>query len=189
LKATEFEPGPTGRLPFRRRVAIAAALVLVCAVPRSTRAASVSAKDLQLLGRTLVFLQPGLPRDGVIAIAYVLGDAASRQDADAIAAALGDGLRVGDAFLWPRVLDTASLPGATFSVVIAAAGAAGPRLAAAVREARALCVTTDLAAVQAGFCTMAIATEPRVSIVINHELLAAAGIGFAPAFRMMIKEI
>ena len=100
-----------------------------------------------------------------------------------------DGLRVGPLVLRARPADLNAIAAGGFSIVIAAAGAAGPRLAQAAHMARALCVTRDIEAVRAGTCTMAITTEPRVEITVNHAAAAAAGIDFAAAFRMMIKEI
>jgi hypothetical protein len=117
------------------------------------------------------------------------GNAASRADAEAIAAQIGAGLQAGRAVLRPRVIDIDHLNMGGFQIVIAAAGANGPLLSAAARAARALCVTTEIEAVRAGLCAMAISSEPRVEIVVNHAVSAAAGIEFAPAFRMMIREM
>ena len=89
----------------------------------------------------------------------------------------------------PKIIDSNSLDGGGFQVVIAAEGANGPRLSAAARAAKALCVTSDIEAVRTGLCTMAIVTEPRVQIIVNHAASVAAGIEFATAFRMMIQEM
>ncbi len=142
-----------------------------------------------MLGRAVAFMQPPPPNDAVIAIVYVEGNAASRQDAEAIAALIGAGLPVGRTTMRPRTADVDHLAAAGPSVVIAASGANGPRLYAATRSARALCVTTDIEAVRTGVCAMAISSEPRVEIVVNHAASAAAGIDFAAAFRMMIREL
>jgi hypothetical protein len=164
------------------------------AAPSHVWAASFAAKDLQVLARAIAFMQssPGQPPpgpDATIAIAFVAGNAASRQDADAIAALIGAGLQAGGAVLRPQVIDINTLGSAAFRVVIAAAGANGPQLNALARSAHALCVTTDIEAVRAGWCAMAITSEPRVEITVNHAVSAAAGIEFAPAFRMMIREM
>ena len=36
---------------------------------------------------------------------------------------------------------------------------------------------------------MAISTDPRVEIVVNHAVAVASGVDFVAAFRMMIREI
>jgi hypothetical protein len=151
-------------------------------------AGTLSAQELQIIGHAITFLQPP-PAGGSVAVVYAAGDAASRRDADAIAAELGSGLPVGNVLLPVKEVEAGMLRQGGFAVAIAAAGADGPLLSAAVRAARILCVTADQAAVQAGFCTMGISTRPRVEIVLNHAAAAASDITFAAAFRMMIDEM
>jgi hypothetical protein len=184
---TRGHSGPIG--PGLRLLVACAVTALTSASPYDAWGASFAAKDLQILGRAVAFMQPAPPPDAVVAIAYAAGNAASRQDADAIAALIGGGLPAGHIVLRPRVVDVNGLEAGGFHVVIAAAGADGPRLNAAARAARALCVTTDVEAVRSGLCAMAITSEPRVKILVNHEVSAAAGIDFATAFRMMIQEM
>jgi hypothetical protein len=169
---------------------LAAIVVTLLALPpQAARAASFTTKDLQVLGRAIAFMQPPPAADAVIAIAYAPGNAASRQDAEAIAALIGGGLQAGHAVLRAKVVEIAALTPSGSPIVIAATGANGAQLAAISRTAKALCVTTDIEAVRAGVCAMAITTEPRVEIIVNHAVSAAAGIEFAAAFRMMIREM
>ena len=184
----EFSGGEfTGRAVGLLVAAVVTILTLVCPAP--VRAASFAAKDLEVLGRAIAFMQPPLAPDAIVAIAYVAGSADSRRDAEAIAALIGGGLRAGHTVLRPRIVDIGGLEVGGFQVVIAAAGANGAQLNTAARAAHALCVTTDVDAVRGGFCAMAITTEPRVEIIVNHAVAAAAGIEFAAAFRMMIQEM
>jgi hypothetical protein len=175
---------------FRRRGVLAVlSLNLMGLLPRFASAASLSAKGLKVLGSALSCLQPEPIGQLVIAIAYAAGDDASRRDAEALAALMGDGLRAGRAVFFPKLADTASLGGGGYAAILAAAGADGERLMAASRSARVLCVTADFAAVQAGRCVMAIRAEPRVDVLVNHAAAAATGVELAPAFLMMIREI
>ncbi len=151
--------------------------------------ASFAPKDLRVLSRAIAFMQPPPAPDAIIAIVWQAGNADSKRDADAIAALIGEGLPVGHTLMRPKIIDSNSLDGAVFQVVIAAEGANGPRLSAAARAAKALCVTSDIEAVRTGLCTMAIVTEPRVQIIVNHAATVAAGIEFATAFRLMIQEM
>jgi hypothetical protein len=167
-----------------------AAIAAWCVIaPLMTQAASVSDKDLLVLGRAASFLLPPPVNGDVVAIAYAESDAASRQDAEAIAALIGDGLRVGDAVLRAKLVPVGALGTEHCALVIAAAGANGPQLSAASHAVHALCVTTELAAVQAGLCALGIRSAPRVEILLNHTALTATGIEFSAAFRMMIHEI
>ncbi len=161
---------------------------MMLAVAQPSAAASLSAEDVQVLARALAFLQPP-PGAGSIAVVFAHDDDASRRDAEAIVALLGDGLRVGGGLLRPMLRDSRALETGGFSVLIAADGANGEAVLAASRAARALCVTGELGAVQAGLCTMAIRSEPRVEVVISHAAAAAAGIEFVAAFRLMVREI
>lgn len=174
--------------PFRRSLGLLPACVVVLAMAQTADAASLSAKDVQVLGRVMAFLQPP-PGGGSIAVVFAHDNAASRHDAEAIVALLGDGLRSGGGMLRPMLRDSASLEPGDFSVLVAAEGASGDAVMAASRAHHALCVTGDLAAVQAGACTMAIRSEPRVEVVISHAAAAAAGIEFVAAFRLMVREI
>ena len=169
-----------------RRPRVWAMAALAWGMASHAHAASFTPKDLQVLGRAIAFMVPPPGPDTFLAIAYAPGNAASRQDAEAIAALIGGGLTAGRTVLRPRLVDTNGLAAGGFAVVIAAAGANGPPLNAAARGARALCVTTEIEPVRAGLCTMAITSEPRVEIVVNH---AASGVEFAAAFRMMIREM
>lgn len=160
--------------------------MIAAAQAQSDTPASLSARDLQVLGRSLAFVQPP---PGTLAIAYAPRSAASRHDADALAAALASGLRSGTSVLHPVVVETTAVASGHFGVVIAAAGANGPELSAATRATHTLCVTAELEAVQAALCTMAIRSEPRVDIVVSHAAAAAGSVEFAAAFRMMIREL
>ena len=174
------------RIAWRGIVALA--LIVASLAARPAAAASLSAAELQTIARSLAFLQPP-PGGGAVAIVYGGADPASRRDAEAIADEIGPGLRVGGAQLPPRLVEAGALAGGGFAVAIAAAGGNGPALGAAVRAAHILCVTSDLKAVQAGFCTMAVSTEVRVQIVLNHAAAEQSGVNFVAAFRMMIREM
>jgi hypothetical protein len=164
------------------------AVAVMLAVAPPAAAASLSAKEMQVLGRALAFLQPPLG-GGSVAVVFAHDDTASQRDAAAIVALLGDGLRFGGSVLRPVLRDSQSLADGGFSVLIAAAGASGEAVLAASRANHALCVTGDLTAVQAGVCTMAIRSEPRVEVVISHAAAAAAGLEFVAAFQLMVREI
>ena len=153
------------------------------AIGSSAVAASLSPKDMDVIARGLAFLQPPLS-GSVVAIVYSPSDPASRRDAEDIAAMLSGGLKVGNTVLMPRVLASHAMGTGGFSLIIAASGASGPDIRDFSRANRILCVTADMAAVQAGLCTMAIKSVPRVEIAAS-----ASGKVFAAAFRMMIKEI
>ncbi len=164
-------------------------MAMVSGAPRGALGASFTQQDLRVLARAVTFMLPPLATDAFVVIAYAPQNSASLHDAEAIAAMIGNGLPAGKVTLRPKLVDVSTLGGTSFPIVIAADGANGPQLSAAAMAARALCVTTDVEAVRAGVCTMAIMSDPRVDIVLNHAASAAAGIEFVAAFRMMVHEI
>jgi hypothetical protein len=82
-----------------------------------------------------------------------------------------------------------ALAASRFALIITALGAASREVIEAARAQHALCVTADLAAVQAGTCTMAIQSDRRVEIFVNREAASQAGLTFATAFRIMVHEL
>jgi hypothetical protein len=155
----------------------------------SASAATLTQRDVQILARVFAFLDPAVTADGVVAVAFVDGNAASRRDAEAIAGFFGTGLKVGGATLEPQLIDVERLgDGAGFVAIIAAQGASGTAVMAAARTHRILCASGELEQVQAARCIMAIRTDPKVDISVNRGAASAASIGFAAAFRMMIHE-
>lgn len=162
--------------------------MIVCLATSTAAGQSLSGRDIQVLARALTFMLPQPEPDGVVAIVYSTVDAASRQDAEAIATLIGNGLQVGRLTLRPVVMEEGALGTHRSAMVIAAAGANAPAIGKVARTTHVLCATADLDAVRAGNCTMAIRSSPRVEILVNHAAAEASGIEFAAAFRMMIRE-
>jgi hypothetical protein len=157
--------------------------------PQAAGAASMTERDIQVLGRAITFIVPPPTSGATLAIVYSSGAPGSRSDAEAIIALIGGWLQAGNTMLRPKLVEVGALASANCAVVIAASGSNGAALSAASRSAHALCVTTEIAAVEAGLCAMGIKSAPRVEILLNHAAVGAAGIEFATAFRMMIREI
>jgi len=156
-------------------------------IMHTASAASLSGKDVQIIAKTMGFLDPA-PAGGVIAVVY--SDAASKADADEIAASFGEGLASSGGIVTAKAVDAGSLGGGNgYIAMILAAGATTDAVAAAAKAHRIPCITASTAMVQSGACTMAVQSTPKVSIIVNHAAAQAAGIGFASAFSMLIHEI
>jgi hypothetical protein len=162
---------------------------LFASLAPAAHAATLTQKDVQILGRVFAFLDPAVTKDGVAAIVYVGGNEASRKDAEAIAGYFNGGLKAGGATITPRLVDLASLgDGAGYVAIIAAQGASGEAVMAAAKAHQIICASGELDQVQGGRCILAIRTDPKVEITLNRSAASAANIGFAAAFRMMIHE-
>lgn len=148
-------------------------------------AASMTGRDAQVLMRALSFFSPPRGPAACVAVAFAPGDSGSRADAEAMVA-LFAGLPGAPC---ARTFPTDGLHGTEGSAaIIAAQGAPVDDVMAAARTQHIPCVTTGLALVEAGRCTMWVHADPRVEIVVNHASLVSAGISLAAAFRMMIRE-
>jgi hypothetical protein len=170
------------------RHALALALLLGSLSATAASAGSLSPEDVHILGKSLAFMQPRPTGVDTVAVVYDAQNTDSLADAGLIAAAIGSGLVTAEAVLRPRIVDSASLGSAEFALAIVATGANGEAVMQAIRPRHVLCVTGDVAAVQAGTCIMAIHSAGRVEILINHQAAESAGVTFATAFRMMVRE-
>jgi hypothetical protein len=152
-------------------------------------AASLSSQELQVVGTALAFVQPRPAGKSTIAVVYAAGNSGSRNDAEAVMAAIGSGLPAAGGVLTPKLVEAGSLAITDFGLAVVASGANSETVMNAARARHALCVTGDQAAVQQGICTMAVRSGRHVEIFVNYQAAQQAGIGIATAFRMMVHEL
>jgi hypothetical protein len=157
--------------------------------PVPAGAASLSAKDLKIIATALGFLDPPAPA-GVVAVVYAGGNAASKSDASDIAAAFGDGLTSRGGTVTAKVVDVTALgDGSGYVAIIVADGVPAGGAMPAAKAHKIPCITGSMTLVQSGQCIMAVQSEPKVDITVNHAAAGAAGIGFGSAFQMLIHEV
>ena len=170
---------------------LAAALCLAGAMaPAQAPSAPISAEAVRTVARALGFVRPAPSGDTWAAIVFAAGSAASRADADRIAALFGDGLRSRGALLRARPVSAAALPATDgYAALIVAAGAPVDAAMAAARARHVVCVTNEIADVAAGRCVLGVRSEPPVELAVSRAGLQACGIGLAAAFRMMVREL
>lgn len=162
-------------------------------VPQVARADSLpqpSLQDMQIAGRVLGFqeMPPSGPLD--VAVLYDSASAASRREAAAIVALLGSGLGVGSLVLRPHLVDQTrlgSLDGV--GAVFATTSLDEALLKTSLGQHKIPCLTLHLEQVQRGSCTVAIRSVPSVSIIVSDANANTAGVRFATAFRMMVREL
>lgn len=176
---------------MRRKILIA--LTAVLSLTGGSALADVTAKDVQVIAKTLGFTAP--PLSGAVKVAIVFDPASvpSQKDADDLKGILGGGLTAGAATLSPMMVPVAQLDsgldGASLVFVTGGLSSQHERIFAAARGKKLLSVSPDAACVQSGRCVMGVKSEPKVEIVINKAAAEASSVSFAPAFRMMISEI
>nr|WP_305123163.1 YfiR/HmsC family protein [Roseomonas sp. GC11] len=178
-----------GALPWRPLLLLLA-LALQALPHRAARAAEPSLRDLQVLARSLGFLEPAPRGLAEIGIVYAAGDSQGEAEARRIATLFGEGLRAGNLQLRPILVPLDRVRDSRAAALLLARSALpqAPMVAAAVAGRAILTVATDRAPIEQGLVAMAIRSEPRVEIVVNRAAAQASGVTFAAAFRMMIQE-
>lgn len=171
-------------------IAVSGALFLSLSSLVATPAFADGAREIQVAGRTLTFLDGGPTGKVVFAIVYDASKPASVAEKDQIMAALGSGMAAGGATVVGKPVEAGAIGSAgdvgafymTRGVNYAAAGAAA-------KAKKTLSISSDMACVKSGACVMGVAATPKVEIVVNSAAAAAIGAKFKAAFKMMIKEI
>ena len=153
--------------------------------------AQVTAKDVQVAGRVLGFLDPPLTGNVQLGIVYDPSVPASVADEQALLGILGSGLQVAGVNLIPVPVPLASLGTAQVTALFLTSGlgASAAQAGNAAAAKKIICITADLAATQSGACAVAVQTEPKVNITVNKATAAQSGVNFASAFMLMVTEI
>lgn len=156
-----------------------------------TAKAAVTAKDIQVAARVLGFTTTPLTGNVKLGIVYDPANAGSAADEQALLGILGSGLAIGSVTLIPVPITIDKLGSTPADVLFLTAGlgAGAAKVGAQANSAKTLCITTDLAATQAGNCAVSVQTTPTVQITVNKAAAAASGISFASTFMLMITEI
>jgi hypothetical protein len=167
---------------------------LVCAIIVMTPAlshAAVTAKDVEVAARVFNFTSPPYSGTVKLGIVYDPANASSAADEQALLGILGSGLTVGSVTLVPVPVPAAKLASTPVDVLFLTAGlgSEAAEVGTQAASAKILCITTDAAATQAGYCAVSVQSDPKVVIAVNKAAAAASGVSFTSAFLMMVTEI
>jgi hypothetical protein len=162
-------------------------VAIALAISAPANAATLSAKDVQIIAKAIGFLDPS-PPGGIVAVVYNSSNPASKADADDIVASFGSGLRSGSGTVTAKAIDNIG-DGQGYVAIILAEGVAGDAPMAASKAQHIPCITGNTSLVEAGTCVMSFRSDPKVDITVNHAAAQAVGLKFASAFRMLIHEI
>ncbi len=172
----------------------ALAMMLALALPQAGTAAEdadpPTAQEMRMAGQVLGFLDA--PPSGVVTLAVVFDPAnpRSRGEAAAIGSLLGDRMAVGALTLRPRLVDQARLADTTgYGAIFVTDGIDPQMLKTALALRHVPCLTRHLDQIEQGSCMVALRASPSVDIVVNELNASSAGVRFATAFRMMVREI
>ncbi len=166
-------------------------VALVALAGGTTALADVTQTDVEVGGRVLGFLSTPLTGDTKLSVVYAPGNAASVAEQKALMGILGSGLKAGNVTFQPSAVELDKIDSVTGGVIFLTGGlgAEGAKVAAALKAKKLICMTTDMAAVQGGFCAIHLKSAPKVQITVNKALAGEIGISFGAAFKLMITEI
>jgi len=163
-----------------------------CLVAPQAAAGDVTAKDVQVIGRTLGFMEDKSMGTMDLGIVYAPGNAESVRQAEAMQGLFGGGVAAGKLVLRARLVAIADLGtvthvGALFIVPAAAQDAAS--VMAAADRLHIPTISTDVGCAEAGTCVLAFHSEPTVEVFLSRNAAAGAGVRFTAAFRMLVKQM
>lgn len=179
-------------LAIRGKLAALAATLLLACIPVGPALAQITAKDVQIAVRTIGFVRN--PPNGPVDLAILFDPAVpvSAAEAQTATATIGGGLRVGAATVRGvplSISDLSRLGSFRFVLVTTGLQSHFDNIFEATRGRGILSISVDMACARAGRCVMAVASEPRVQILVNRQASEACAVEFAAAFRLMITEM
>lgn len=170
-----------------------AGLISLASISATSHAAfgEFSAKDGQVLGRTLGFVGDGMTGVAVVGIVVAPANPASQRDAEVIRAVIGDDLPAGRVRLQVRLIAVDQLAGvggvAALYVTTGLAGSMAT-ISSAAQRLHVPTISAGLSCVQTDGCVVGFSTEPTVQILIDKAAAERTGVHFMQAFRMLVRE-
>jgi hypothetical protein len=146
-----------------------------------------AAKDVQVAGRALTFLENGPTGKAVLGVVFDPSKPASVAEKNAVMAAIGGGLSAGAVTLTGKPVEASAVSGV--SGVAALYVTTGVNVGAAAKAKKLITIGSDVSCATSGACVMSVSADPKVEIVVNRSAAAAVGAVFKAAFRMMIREV
>lgn len=150
----------------------------------------VTQNDMQVVGRALSFVEAAKRKNATLIVVFDPSDPASVRQMETTLQSVGPSLKVGDRTLSAIAVDERALSSSRHGdAVFATTGVDQSALAKFLQQGGKPCFTTEIAQARAGACTVAVRSRPTVNIYLNSRNASAAGVKFATAFIMMVREL
>lgn len=165
-----------------------AALAVAFSLPAK---AEFTAKDGQILGRTLGYVGNGTTGVVVVGVVFSPNDPASQQEAEVVRAVIGDGLATGRTRLQARLVPVGQLvevTGLNGLYLTSGLSDSMDAVVAAAQRLQAPTISANLSCVETGHCVVGFSSEPTVQILLNQGAAERIGVHFLQAFRMLVRE-
>lgn len=147
------------------------------------------ARDLQVAGRALTFLENGPTGRVVLGVVFDPAKPGSVAEKNAVMAATGGGFSAGALTLVGKPIEAGEVGGASGVGALYVTSGVNYGAVGSAAKAKKLVTIGAPACAESGACVLGVMTEPKVEITVNRSAAAAVGAAFKAAFRMMIKEI
>ena len=163
------------------------ATTLIILSPLSTSFAQTSDRDLEVIARVLKFIDSADGNDRSIAVIY---DAATQSEGEALGARLQSGLNISSITLTGQALsaDQAS-PTNVHAYLLLGDSAQNTQVTDSALQNGIITLSMNMDCVTQRHCMMGLQSQPTVQILADRAKLDQAGIGFEPAFVMLIDEL
>ncbi|MAK81538.1 hypothetical protein [Phenylobacterium sp.] len=174
---------------FTRYAKPAFAVLCAAALALPAVAHADATKNLQVAGRALTFLEGGPTGTTRMGVVFDPSKPASVAEKNEVMAAIGAGYDAGAVKLVGTAVEAGAVAGSNAQVLFVTKGVNYAAVGAAAKGKKIITISSDAACANSGACVMAVATEPKVEIIVNRATASAVGAAFKAAFRMMIKEV
>jgi hypothetical protein len=167
---------------------VVAAVITVVQIAAPALGDTGYGKDLQLLSRSLGFIE-NIPADGnKLVIVYDPANSHSLQQAQEIKAAIGPALKSRNRSLIPTLskIDELSSQTNVGALFLTSGLGTEAKVSALTKSDKIVCSTFDLLQVKNGHCLIGVQSEPKVEIIVSKSYADAIQVEFDPAFRMLI---
>ena len=145
------------------------------------------AKDVQIAGRAISFLENGPTGKTTMGIVFDPSKPASVAEKNAVMASIGAGMSAGSLTVVGKPVEADEVAGLSGVPVLYVTK--GVNVGAAAKAKKLITIGSDPGCVASGACVMTVSSDPKVEIVVSRSAAAAVGAVFKAAFRMMIREV
>lgn len=153
-------------------------------------AEDITLQDMQVVGRAISFVEGAKRQQVSLAVVFDPSSPASVHEMEAVLASLGRGVDVGGRVLSAVAVEQGRLGSARpVDAVFSTVGVDQDLLRGHLQRSGTPCFTVTAAQVRDGACIVAIRSRPSVSISFSSRNASAAGVRFATAFIMMVREL
>jgi hypothetical protein len=149
-----------------------------------------AAKDLQVAGRALTFLENGPTGKATLGVVFDPSKPGSVAEKNAVMAAIGGGMSAGALTITGKAVEAGDVGGVSgVNALYITTGVNAAPVGAAAKAKKLITIGSDVSCATSGACVMSVSADPKVEIVVSRSAAAAVGAVFKAAFRMMIREV